>query len=68
MQGLRRHYDKNVHPRTFQVRNLVLKRMQNNLGRHKLLSPWEGPFIVCKVTRTCSFELITGDNDPVPNS
>ena len=39
LQGLRRHYDKNVRPRTFQVGDLVLKRIQNTMGRHKLLSP-----------------------------
>ena len=39
LQGLRHHYDKNVHPHTFQVGDLVLKRIQNTLGCHKLLSP-----------------------------
>ena len=68
LQGLQRHYDKNVRPRTFQVRDLVLKRIQNRLGRHKLLSPWEDPFIVFKVTQSGSFELIIEDGDPVPNS
>ena len=32
LQGLRRHYDKNMCPRTFQVGDLVLKRIQNTLG------------------------------------
>ena len=32
MQGLRRHYDKNVRTRTFQVRGLVLKHIQNMSG------------------------------------
>ena len=68
LQGLRHHYDKNVHPHTFQVRDLVLKRILNTSGQHKLLSPWEGPFIVSKVTRLGSFELIIEDGDPVPNS
>ncbi|XP_066392096.1 uncharacterized protein [Miscanthus floridulus] len=31
LQGLRRHYDKNVRPRTFQVEDLVLKRIQNTI-------------------------------------
>jgi hypothetical protein len=64
MQGLRRHYDKNVRPRTFQVGDLVLKHIQNTSGWHKLLSP----FIVSKVIRLGSFELITEDGDPMPNS
>ena len=32
LQGLRCHYDKNVRPHTFQVRDLVLKRIQNTSG------------------------------------
>ena len=68
LQSLQRHYDKNVRRPTFQVRDLVLKHIHNTSGRHKLLSPWEGPFIVSKVTRPGSFELITEDDDPVPNS
>ena len=50
LQGQRHHYDKNVRPRIFQVRDLVLKHIQNTSGVHKLLSPWEGPFIISKVT------------------
>jgi hypothetical protein len=65
---MHRHYDKNMCPRTFQVRDLVLKPIHNTIGRHKLLSPWEGPFIVSKVTRSGSLELITEDGDPMPNS
>ena len=58
----------NMRPYTFQVEDLVLKRIQNTLGRHKLLNLWEGPFIVSKVTRPSSFELITEDGYPMPNS
>jgi hypothetical protein len=68
LQGLRCHYDRKVRPHTFQVGDLVLKRIQNTSGRHKLLSPWEGSFIVSKVTRLGSFELVTKDVDPIPNS
>ena len=50
------------------VGDLVLRRMQDTTGHHKLLSPWEGPFIVAKFTRPGSFELITEDGVPVPNT
>ena len=50
LQGVCCHYDKSVQPCTFQVGNLVLRRIQKTDGWHKLLSPWEGPFIVSKVT------------------
>ena len=39
LQGLRRHYDRNIHPRTFQVGDLVLRRIQKSDGWHKLLIP-----------------------------
>jgi hypothetical protein len=39
-----------VQPHTFQVGYLVLRRIQKTDDRHKFLSPWEGPFIVSKVT------------------
>ena len=68
LQGVHRHYDKHVQPRTIQVGDLVLRRIQDTFGWHKLLSPWEGPFIVAKVTRPSSFELITEDGIPVPNT
>jgi hypothetical protein len=46
----------------------VLRRIQKTDGRHKLLSPWEGPFIISKVTRPGSFELMTEDGTPIKNS
>jgi hypothetical protein len=68
LQGLRRHYDKNTQPRTFQIEYLVLCRIHKIDGRHKLLNPWEGPFIVFKVTRPSLLELMTEDGIPVRNS
>jgi hypothetical protein len=37
-QGLRRHYNKSTQPRSIQVRDLVLRRIQKTDGHHKLLS------------------------------
>jgi hypothetical protein len=68
LQGLRRHYDKNTQPRTLQVKDLVLRRIQKTDGWHKLLNPWEGPFIIAKVTGLGSYELMTEDGIPVRNS
>jgi hypothetical protein len=39
LQGVQRYYNRNVHPRTFQVGDLVLRRIQDTSRRHKLLSP-----------------------------
>jgi hypothetical protein len=50
LDGLRRYYNRNVNDRFFVVEDLVLCRKQKIEGMHKLLSPWEGPFIVKAVT------------------
>ena len=68
LQGLRRHYNKNTQPRSLQVGDLVLRRIQKTDGRHKLLSPWEGPFIVSKVTGPGTYKLITEDGKEVSNT
>jgi hypothetical protein len=38
LQSLRRHYNKSTKPRSIQVGDLVLRRIQKADGRHKLLS------------------------------
>ena len=68
LQGLRRHYNKSTQPWSFQIRDLVLRRLQKTEGRHKLLSPWEGPFIVSKVTGPGTYKLITEDEKEVSNT
>ena len=39
LQGLRCHYDRHVKPRTLQLEDLVLQRIQKKDGRNKLWSP-----------------------------
>ena len=68
LQGLRRHYNKNTQPRSLQIGDLVLRRIQKTNRRHKLLSPWEGPFIVSKVTGPGMYKLITEDGKEVSNT
>jgi hypothetical protein len=50
LEGIRRYHDCNVKERSFNIGDLVLHHIQNTEGLHKLNSPWEGPFIVAKVT------------------
>jgi len=40
---------------------MVLRRIQDEIGLHKLNSRWEGPFIVTKVTGPGSYRLIYSD-------
>jgi hypothetical protein len=51
LEGIRRYHDRNIKERSFDVGDLVLRRIQNMEGLHKLSSPWEGPFSIAKVTR-----------------
>jgi hypothetical protein len=48
----------NVQERSFSIGDLVLRRIQDETGLHKLNSQWEGPFIVAKVTRPGSYQLL----------
>ena len=46
LQGVRHYHDRNVQQRSFNVGDLVLRRIQDETGLHKLNSRWEGLFIV----------------------
>jgi hypothetical protein len=65
---VRRYHDRNVKERSFNVGDLVLRRIQNTEGLHKLSSPWEGPFTVAKVTGPGSYCLQTLEGEDVNNS
>jgi hypothetical protein len=67
-EGIRRYHDRNVKERSFNVGDLVLRRIQNTEGLHKLSSPWEGPFTVAKVTGPGSCRLQTLEGEDVSNS
>jgi hypothetical protein len=57
LEGIRRYHDRNVKECSSNVGDLVLRRIQNMEGLHKLSSPWEGPFTVSKVTEPGSYCL-----------
>jgi hypothetical protein len=68
LEGIRRYHDRNIKERSFNVGDLVLRRIQNMEGLHKLSSPWEGPFSIAKVTGPCSYGLQTLEGNNVSNS
>jgi hypothetical protein len=68
LEGIRRYHDRNVKERSFNVGVLVLRRIQNTEGLHKLSSPWEGPFTVEKVTGPGSYLLQTLEGEDVSNT
>jgi hypothetical protein len=68
LEGIRRYHDRNVKERSFNVGDLVRRRIQNTEGLHKLSSPWEGPFTVAKVTAPGSYRLQTLEGEDISNS
>jgi hypothetical protein len=57
LEGIQCYHDRNVKERSFNVGDLVLRRIQNTEGLHKLSSLWEGPFIIAKVTGPGCYRL-----------
>jgi hypothetical protein len=68
LKGIRRYHDRNVNELSFNVDDLVLRRIQNTEGLHKLSSPWEGPFSVSKMTGPGSYRLQTLEGEDMSNS
>jgi hypothetical protein len=68
LEGIRRYHDRNVKELSFNIGDLVLRRIQNTEGLHKLSSPWEGPFTVAKVTGPGSYRLQKVKGEDVNNS
>jgi hypothetical protein len=66
-QQLRRYHDRNVRETSFNVGDLVLRRIQKTDGMHKISAPWEGPFIITEVISPSTYRLQWGDGQGVPN-
>jgi hypothetical protein len=66
-QQLRLYHDRNVKETSFNVSDLVVRRIQKTDGMHKLSAPWEGPFIVAEVISPSTYPLQWGDGQGVPN-
>ena len=41
-----RYHNRNIQTRSFNIGDMVLRRIQDEIGLHKLNSRWEGPFII----------------------
>ena len=68
LEGLRRYHDRNVKERSFNVGDLILRRIQDTKGLHKLSSPWEGPYVVSAVTGPGTYRLQTLSGEDIDNS
>ena len=58
-QALHRYHSRRVRGRAFNVGDLVLHLVQSNKDRHKLLPPWEGPYIIVEVLQPGTYKLKT---------
>jgi hypothetical protein len=67
-QSLRRYHARGVRPRDLQVGDLVLQLRQDALGRHKLMPPWEGPFVIAKVLKPGTYNLANSQGEVYNNA
>jgi hypothetical protein len=68
LEGIRCYHDRNIKEHSFNLGDLVLRRIQNTEGLHKLSSPLEGPFSISKVTEPGSYRIQTLEGNDVINS
>jgi hypothetical protein len=66
--ALRRYQARKIRRRDFDEGDLVLRPRQDNRGRHKLLSPWEGPYVVVKVLKPDTYKLANEDGKELTNA
>jgi hypothetical protein len=66
-QALRRYHQRFVHSRELRVEDLVLRRVLNREGLHKLSPSWEGPFKVTEICRPGCVRFATTEGVPLPN-
>jgi hypothetical protein len=66
--ALRRYHERNVRPLEFHVGDLVLRRVQGSKDKHKLLPPWDGPFIIHEVLRPGTYKIQYEDRRVVSNT
>jgi hypothetical protein len=60
-QQLRHYHDNNVKKTSFNVGDLVLRRIQKTDDMHKLSDPWGAPFIITEVISPSTYRLQRGD-------
>jgi hypothetical protein len=66
-QQLHCYHDRNMRDWSFNLGDLVLRRIQTTKGMHKLSAPWEGPFIVMEVVSPSTYHLQWADGHDIPN-
>ena len=67
-QDLQCYHDRQVRGRSFNVSDLVLRRVMTTKDKHKLSPPWEGPYIVAQVLRPGTYRLKDSSGNVLPNA
>ena len=67
-QDLRCYHDLQVRSRSFNARDLVLRRVVAAKDKHKLSPPWEGPYIIAQVLRPGTYKLKDSDGNVLTNA
>jgi hypothetical protein len=67
-QSLRRYHARGVRSRDLQVGDLVLRLRQDVRGRHKLMPPREGPFIIAKILKPGTYKLANSQGEVYSNA
>jgi ribonuclease HI/transposase InsO family protein len=67
-QSLQRYHARGVQSRDLQVGDLVLRLRQDARGQHKLMPPWEGPFVVAKVLKPGTYKLANSQGEVYSNA
>jgi len=66
-QDLRRYHDRQVHGRSFNVSDLVLRRVMTTKDMHKLSPPWEGPYVIAQILCPRTYQLKDSDGNILTN-
>ena len=67
-QALQRYHCHSIRSRTFEVGDLVLRRVLSREGLRKLSPMWEGLFWISRVSRPVPVSLETQDGIPIQNA
>jgi transposase InsO family protein len=67
-QSLRCYHARRVRSQDFQVGDLVLRLRQDARGRHKLIPPWEGSFIIAKILKPRTYKLANDQGEVYNNA
>jgi hypothetical protein len=67
-KSLKWYYSKSVVPCQLEIGDLVLKKDIHTNDKHKLSSPWEGPFIVVDIAAPGAYVLAEVDGGMLPKT